>query len=958
MTTLKKGFSILFVILLSTPVVFWLIVHARSNDDNTVRHGFPAPEAHLLLERDYYQAVDGWFNASLPLADALTCLNNWLNYHIFGKASTRSVHVGIHGWLYPGPHDTGPMEPSEASQAGQQLFLKLHALENMITATGRRFVVGLVPGKAEIYPEHMGTQVAFPTLPMVEALLDAQTHYPLNGFLALRPVLKKAKLNGTMVYTRRSRLWECAGAAVAADQLLTRQELTQTRTASLPAEICPPADDDLYRLLIGRENIPVRADTAGCTSGPHAVNGPTAILYGDDNSNRLLPHITHAFNAISLIHIREAPVLDRNVLNLQSDMFLLVVGEAHLDTLHINLESIYDVVGQRLQGVATRTIPLAQSLPRVQTALEYGSDGLRIRSGGVPAFFSLPAVDGSAADAFRMVRLTFSESHQDRVRVKTARQSAPAMEKTLGRDSRIVLVPLPFQKSVSLWINPGHHPGVFTLEKADLISFYGKQVPVAPTPATTPPDDIYSGIQIEPLEPSGPPAALAPIEAPPGHPVEALPELTLADLPPGRIIQRQGKSADVVVTGTYTGAAGPVEARVVQGMQETVIVPWTVVDDAPENGLFTGILKHVPQGGWYRLQIRSGIAPWVLEKGTNPWGVGMLIACIGQSNMREWFYTGKAHRPSPQVRLHRDGQWQIPDRSGNGALALGNRLATSLKIPVGLLDYAVNGSGLTAKADWGKGFWRDTGPESIYSRFIDGVLQAGGVVEYVVWMQGEADAAKGSVSREEYRAALEGLVDDQLRMDIHNGSGRSRLPFLMIPLVRRPTGRDLTCQWIRDAQMDVLTSIEECHLAGLSIDLENHGRQHLAPSAYTVLGDRTAGTILYLLDKAPYHRGPSVAAVTRVSDRIVDIGLAHRGGTDFTPWTQISGFEVLSGKTRLVIDTVTRTNGNTIRIRLTEPPPRHFSVRYLYGAHPDTTHAVHDNTSRRLPLEPFVQYLK
>ena len=142
--------------------------------------------------------------------------------------------------------------------------------------------------------------------------------------------------------------------------------------------------------------------------------------------------------------------------------------------------------------------------------------------------------------------------------------------------------------------------------------------------------------------------------------------------------------------------------------------------------------------------------------------------------MREWFYTGRQHHPAATLMLHRDGKWIKPDTSGNGALAMGNRLAAALKIPVGLLDYSVNGTGLTAKAEWGKGFWLDTGPDSIYRRFVDGVNATGGSVEYVLWMQGEADAARGTVNREEYRQALERFVDDMIRVDLRNGSDRPR----------------------------------------------------------------------------------------------------------------------------------------------------------------------------------------
>ena len=286
---------------------------------------------------------------------------------------------------------------------------------------------------------------------------------------------------------------------------------------------------------------------------------------------------------------------------------------------------------------------------------------------------------------------------------------------------------------------------------------------------------------------------------------------------------------------------------------------------------------------------------------------------------------------------------------------MGNRLTAALRIPVGLLDYSVNGTGLTAKAEWGKGFWLDTGPGGIYRQTIDGINTTGGSVEVVVWMQGEADAARGTVSREEYRAALERLVNNQLRSDIKNGSSRPRLPFLIIPLVKRPSGRDISCQWIRDAQMDALKTIDESYLGALSLDLENRGRQHLAPSSYATLGLRTSQTIFYLLGKEPYHRGPAITTVTRSSDRVVDITIGHRGGTDFTPWSEITGFEVLSDRQPLPIASVSRKDGETIRIVLEDEAPTDFIVRYLYGAHPDTSNPVRDNTDLRLPLEPFSQ---
>ena len=951
---MKRFFALIFVILLMLPVSLWIVDHMNGNGDNTVRHGFPMPDLSVLSDKEYYQAVEGWFQESLPIGNTLKRFNNWLDYHLFDTTATQSVRIGIYGWLYPRNHTIGPNDSKALDQAGRRLFLNLYAVEKIITATGRRFVFTVVPGKDAIYPEYLRSGDEVEASPMYQALTKAHQRHPLPGFVSLEGALKKAKLNGIAVYDQRSRLWNCSGAAAAADQLIESQDLASSTAATRQNSACPPPDTDLYRQLLGEEP-QVRMPVQGHTAGPHAVSGPLAVIYGDAYLDHLLPAITHAFNGMDVVDASLEPTFGGKLIKMDSDMIVLESGAANLQRLHLDLESLYAAVHNQLQGIVKRDIDLTAATAVSQCALDLGKDGLQIRSAGPEAFFSLPPSSGSTNSVFRMLKLTFTQSHQGHVTIRVRPDETGALRKTPSRSNRDLIVPLPFSDAVSIQINPSEHPGVFTLENAQLLSFYGNNPPPTLTVSTgsEPTGDIYSGMEIEPIEAPSTGPKDEPVVQAAVHPTDDLPELTLTDIQEGRIFQRQGTDADIVVSGTYTGVSGPVEARVVSADSRAVMMPWTVVDSSPENGLFTGILHHVPQGGWYRLQVRSGLTPWVVEKGASRWGVGMLVACIGQSNMREWFYTGRDHHPAATLMLNRDGQWIAPDQSGNGALALGNRLAASLKIPVGLLDYSVNGTGLTAKAEWGKGYWLDTGPDTIYRRFIDGVNATGGSVEYVLWLQGEADAARGTINREEYRQALERFVTDQIRMDIHNGSDRPQLPFLMIPLVKRPTGRDKTCQWIRDAQMDALETIPECHLAALSMDLENRGRQHLAPDAYTTLGVRTAQTILYLLGKVPYHRGPFVRIVTRPSARSFDIEIEHRGGTDFTPWEEITGFDILADSQPQSIAAVRRINGHAIRIELEEDATGVVSVRYLYGANPDTSNAVRDNSDLRLPLEPF-----
>ena len=274
--TVKKFFSLFFVLLLTAPAALWGVGQMRSNGDNTVRQGFPRPEAALWLERGFYQAVEGWFEESLPAGKPLKVFHNWLNYNLFSTTSATSVHLGIHGWLYPkGARQDHPAQ-TVSRQKGHRLFLELHAVEKIINATGRRFLATVVPGKAAIYPEYVGAGHTEAKNLLYKALIDANHRHPLSGFIELDPVLKKAKLSGEDVYHKRSRLWTCSGAAAAAQPILKVQELANPAPRNRSAVACPPPDDDLYRLVLGKKP-QEKAPSAGQAAWPHAVNGPVGV---------------------------------------------------------------------------------------------------------------------------------------------------------------------------------------------------------------------------------------------------------------------------------------------------------------------------------------------------------------------------------------------------------------------------------------------------------------------------------------------------------------------------------------------------------------------------------------------------------------------------------------------------------------------------------------------------------
>jgi hypothetical protein len=436
-------------------------------------------------------------------------------------------------------------------------------------------------------------------------------------------------------------------------------------------------------------------------------------------------------------------------------------------------------------------------------------------------------------------------------------------------------------------------------------------------------------------------------------PIAIMPSIALTDFEDGRIFQRKGQSAKIVVSGTYRGQVEAIEARVVRSNTVEEILAWTIIDDAPRNGIFVGELADVPQGGWYNIQVRSHTDHTIAVNGKHKWGVGMLIACLGQSNMKEWFYTGKDLAADSLLRKFNDSGWSKFGPAGNAAIAFGNRIIDRLGIPVGLMDYSVNGSGLRKEADWGTGYWEDTSPNSIYDRFVTGVSDAGGAAEFVIWIQGEADAARGTVTENEYADSLQHFITNQVRSDIGNGSGYKNLPFLVVMMIKRPGGKDGPHQDIRNAQRRVVNNVADCYLAATTLDLKNHGRQHLTPKAYISMGNRVAQTVLYVLGKETYHRGPGVTTIKQIDNRTIEIAIKHHGGSDFKPAAGITGWEVIANGTSVPIAKVYRHDPQAIRILLERPLDDKAQIRYLYGAMPDTKNPVLDNSPLSLPLEEF-----
>lgn len=375
------------------------------------------------------------------------------------------------------------------------------------------------------------------------------------------------------------------------------------------------------------------------------------------------------------------------------------------------------------------------------------------------------------------------------------------------------------------------------------------------------------------------------------------------------------------------------------------MVTWTTIDASPSAGTFSGTLSSIPEGGWYNIQVRFSNDTGVTDNGSNAFGVGILVATSGQSNMRDW-YTEGADTANDLLRVFDGTSWTAPTK--NGAVTFGNTIISSESVPVGLIDGSVDGSALNSAAAVSDIYWLNTASSYPYDDLLIDITAAGGQVEYVVFGQGERDAQVG-ITQAQYAADLATLATN-FRNDVTSGY-HATLPMLVIGLGRYDVGDDADWQAIRDAQIDACAADANMYLAAQTIDLEDRDGIHLDTTSLTEAGLRTATTVLYILGSKSYYQGPEIQGFYLVDSSTIDVVMTHNGGSDFTPTSGITGFEVFDDATGETISTAVRQSASIIRLTLSGSISGTPTARYLYGASPANTAPVVDNTTETIGLQ-------
>ncbi len=448
--------------------------------------------------------------------------------------------------------------------------------------------------------------------------------------------------------------------------------------------------------------------------------------------------------------------------------------------------------------------------------------------------------------------------------------------------------------------------------------------------------------------------------------------ITVNDFPDYRVFQRDigGTSKSVTVSGTYSNMDwNHVDARILKNGTNNPVVDWTTIDTTPGGGSFSGNLI-VPQGGWYNIEIRAlDNTGSVLgsSRSTNKWGVGMVILCIGQSNM-----SGHGQPPYTiassdlAVNFSNAGIWEhltdpYDNDSPTGAVdndnatasgsmipALANSLLQTFTFPIAFVPAPKDGTNLYSQ-------WAYRNPTNhydtttLYGQSITKARNVGGV-ELIIMHQGEADT-NAHRTKAQYEADFATLIG-HYREDLY-----TNIPIFFCQLGTIQLGTNTRTEAdvlaVRDAQHDLDNGVN-IFMAATAMDQPRLDAVHYTTKGLNAIGERVAQTIKYYFGASPFYRGPAIteANFSRTRDTI-DVYIMHRGGNDITPISGITGFSVLVDGSPVGINLVTRVEAKLIQLTLTSaiPDTANVKLRYLRSSNPDTTTIVKDNSSLTLPLE-------
>ncbi len=414
--------------------------------------------------------------------------------------------------------------------------------------------------------------------------------------------------------------------------------------------------------------------------------------------------------------------------------------------------------------------------------------------------------------------------------------------------------------------------------------------------------------------------------------------ITLDEFAQYCVFEGASGSAQITLSGSHTGPTDTIEYRIETVAGEPV-TSWATLQASVAAGAYSGTVT-VPRGGWYLARVRRAADTAAEDVQTQQWGVGVIVGGMGQSQIVIWngnnTYVGT---PNPRAVIHDGTAWSLMTTSGRYRNTFAEALVSAMDCPVAVIVYGQNGSAIEQ--------WYDsvTGKKSNYTTWESRITAAGGKISALIWWQGEGDML-GARTKAAYKLDLDALIA-QIRTDYG-----ATVPVVMPHLGRYTdvSAVDADMEAIRDAQVDTCNdSARNYGITTIQYALDDV--IHFGDAGQLGISARLAQCIAHAFGAATYARSPRIGGAVLVDPTTIDVSIIHDGGTDITPVTGITGFSVLDGGTPVTISSAVRLTASKVRLTLASALTGTATVRYGYGANPNVSGILKDNTSLALALE-------
>jgi hypothetical protein len=431
---------------------------------------------------------------------------------------------------------------------------------------------------------------------------------------------------------------------------------------------------------------------------------------------------------------------------------------------------------------------------------------------------------------------------------------------------------------------------------------------------------------------------------------------TVTVVPPvnERIFQRANGSANVPLSGTYTGTKpAKIEAQLTYS-DSTVAKAWFDVSATINNDGTWTATPSIPQGSKkYRIAVRSKDgASTVLSTSavdSNRWGVGDIIAFLGSSSAGAWMGQAWEYPGGPNNEITsyvNEGGWSVIAAYKTPASMMMEYIAGKTGVVTAALPRGVGGTTY--------GNWLNSG-DDVWVKLVASVANAGNALAGAFISLGSNDTAGTIVTSKTVHLDRIKLLISNLRTLAGNNT---TLPVLISGMNRRTaystteqTAEQFSqrCEWVHTAESEAGDLPNVYHVQNLDFTIGGDGI-HLDTAGIYGSTERIRYVWGEIAASGVYQRGPKITSLV-VNGSTVVATIAHRGtSTDFTPTSSITGFVVSDTTGTASVVSAVRTDATHITLTCDRALGSSVVVKYLPGNAPDIGTPVYGNGATPLPM--------